>query len=1046
MKTERMCLSAALVLCLNAAAADVRVWQDTLTLPTYQEGPPNPNPPFDQFAGTRFSYPYTLRDSITDRRVEIKWRAVYLENEYLKCSVLPDIGGHLYTCIDKISGEPMFYANPSIKKAQIGYRGAWAAFGIEFNFPVSHNWVSMSPVDFTFAKNGDGSASVFVGNIDRPYGMQWTVELRLAPASTVLEERVTLYNRSDVRHRFYWWNNAGVRVWDDSKIWYPMRWSASHGFTDVDAWPVDSSGVDLSVIGNQKGGTVSRFVHGSREPFMGIYHPRTQTGVAHYADYADLPAKKIWSWGVDADGLDWRRALSDDNSAYVEVQAGLMRNQETYAFLEPRQSIHFTESWMPVRVIGGISRANLAGVLFLRRDKGGLVAGFNANQAVPGAKVRVLDGSRVLRADTVDLAPERTWKLEIADAPQSPLTLEIADAAGRILMRQTEGGYDWTPEAEVGTGAQPRPPADGPLATGTDLELNGNLPAAYEAYERALGQSPDDAALRVAAGRLSAALLRYQDAVRWLEPAQARATQNAEIAYYLGLAYQGLGRMRQARLEFEAARRMPRFRAAGSLKLGEVLAREGDLAGAARYLEEAFHTEPGDQRAVEEWLAVEHSLGRTPHAAKPALSLFLSGETGSDAERVLHIAAEYMRLGLWREALTVLSRVYPQVPLEQSEPGVPLPQQHPVVAYYRAFCHKKLGEPAASDYDLAAKLPTAYVFPYGAQTLEVMQAAVRERPRDATAHFLLGSLRMASGLTDAAIGEWRTAQQLNPALPVVAADLGRVLLYIKRDVPAAADAFRAGVAADPSNTEIYGGLGTALGILGRPAQEVVAALERYPDPQRMPAALVYYQALGYAEANQLDKARSMFQGRFFPREEGGTNVRQVWIRVRALEAERDAAGGNCEAALAIVDHIGEAVGQLAFTRDGLERFIGAAPNQAALGIAEARCGRADAAARRLQSLTAGSQLESLIFAYQLARQMPGFQAGEWTTRLQGAQRRTTGRGTGSSWNVAVEGILELDLGHTQEGRALIESALLMPDRNLAHHMAREAMRGIAGTH
>ena len=55
--------------------------------------------------------------------------------------MLPDIGGHLYTCIDKISGKSMFYANPSIKKAAISYRGAWAAFGIEFNFPVSHNWV-----------------------------------------------------------------------------------------------------------------------------------------------------------------------------------------------------------------------------------------------------------------------------------------------------------------------------------------------------------------------------------------------------------------------------------------------------------------------------------------------------------------------------------------------------------------------------------------------------------------------------------------------------------------------------------------------------------------------------------------------------------------------------------------------------------------------------------------------------------------------------------------------------------------------------------------
>ena len=903
----------------------------------------------------------------------------------------------------------------------------------------------MSPVDFTYAKNGDGSASVFVSNIDRPYGMQWTVELRLAPASTVLEERVTLFNRSDVRHRFYWWNNAGVRVWDDSRIWYPMRWSASHGFTDVDTWPVDSSGVDLSVIRNQTRGTVSRFVHGSREPFMGVYHPHTQTGVAHYADYADLPAKKIWSWGVDADGLDWRRALSDDNSAYVEVQAGLMRNQETYAFLEPRQSIHFTEYWMPVRAIGGISRANLAGVLYLHRENGSLVAAFNANRAVVGAKARVLDGRRLLREETVDLAPERTWKVEIASAPQSRLTLEIADAAGGTLMRQTEGEYDWTPESEIHPGAQPRPPAGGPLATGADLELNGNLPAAYDVYERALGQSPDDPALRVAAGRLAAALLRYQDAVRWLEPAQAAATQDAEIAYYLGLAYQGLGRTRQARLEFETARRMPRFRAAGSVKLGELLAREGDLALASRYLEEALHTEPGDQRALEEWIALERARGRTPQAAKPALSLFLSAETGSDAGRVLFIAAEYMRLGLWREALAVLSRTYPQVPPEEAEPGIPLPQQHPVVAYYRAFCRQKLGEPAAADYDLAAKLPTAYVFPYGAQTLEVMEAAVHERPRDATAHFLLGSLRMASGLTDAAIEEWRTAQQLNPSLPVVSADLGRVLLHIKRDVPAAADAFRAGVAADPSNTEIYAGLGTALGILGRPAQEVVAALERYPDPSKMPASLVYDQALGYAEVARFDKARAMFQGRFFPREEGGTNVRQVWIRVRTLEAESDAAGGRCDAALAIVDHIGEPVGQLAFTRDGLDRFIRAAPNQASLGSAEARCGRADAARRRLQQLTAAGDAESLVFAYQLARQIPGFQAAEWTARLQAVTRRTGGRGAGSSSNAAVNGILQLDLGHTQEGRALIESSLLMADRNLAHHLGRVALRSIAGT-
>jgi len=101
--------------------AQVRVWEDVLNLPVYEEGAPDPNPSFDQFAIDRFSYPYTLRKQITDQRTEHQWRAIYLENEYLKCSVLPDLGGHIYTCIDKISGQPMFYANPSIKTARIGY-------------------------------------------------------------------------------------------------------------------------------------------------------------------------------------------------------------------------------------------------------------------------------------------------------------------------------------------------------------------------------------------------------------------------------------------------------------------------------------------------------------------------------------------------------------------------------------------------------------------------------------------------------------------------------------------------------------------------------------------------------------------------------------------------------------------------------------------------------------------------------------------------------------------------------------------------------------
>jgi hypothetical protein len=104
--------------------------------------------------------------------------------------------------------------------------------------------------------------------------------------STLLESQATLNNRSDVRHRFYWWSNGGIQAWDDTRVCYPMRYSAAHGFADVDHWPVDSSGTDLSIVGNHTHGPVSRFVYGSREPFMGIWNPHTNACVAHFADYS----------------------------------------------------------------------------------------------------------------------------------------------------------------------------------------------------------------------------------------------------------------------------------------------------------------------------------------------------------------------------------------------------------------------------------------------------------------------------------------------------------------------------------------------------------------------------------------------------------------------------------------------------------------------------------------------------------------------------------------------------------------------------------------
>lgn len=1052
------------VLSGSLAAAQVQVWQGTLTLPTYEEAAPDPNPPFDQYTNSRFNYPYTLRDSLTNRRDDHAWRALFLENEYLKCSVLPDLGGHLYTCTDKISGQPMFYANPSIKKAAISYRGAWAAFGIEFNFPVSHNWVSLSPVDFAFGKEDDGSAFVQIGNVDRVYGMQWSVELVLRPRSTVLEERVTLNNRSDVRHRFYWWNNAGVQVWDDSRIQYPMRFTASHGFRDIEPWPVDADGTDLSIVKNQTKGPVSRFVYGSREPFMGVWNPHTHTGVVHYADYAQLPAKKIWSWGTDPDGLDWRKALSDNDSAYVEVQAGLFRNQETYAFLEPRQTIAFSEFWMPVREIGGISRANLAAVVHLSRQQKALIAALNVNQAVPQATLRLLAGNHEVFHEKADLNPRQTWshRLDNADDHQK-YTFELLDSKGSVLLRHTEDQYDWTPADQVQIGPQPSYRMPDPqhrtggdwLELGTEEELDGRLLVALQTYQDALARFPASMQGRKAAGRLCASLLRYDEAKDYLAPVYARDTTDAETSYYLGIAYEGLGPNDQARKSYEAAERLPAFRAAGGLRLAELSAREGNLKTAESYLRSVQHSAPDDPRAAEELAAVLQAEGKNEESqnlAKEWLArfperYFLLEQVGkpdlqhlaNDSERVLNVAAQYIRLGMYSQALNVLSREYPPAVADESEPGSLPPGKNPLVAYYRAYGRDKLSQPASADYSAAAQLPTNYVFPSRAEDLEVLRTATRLNPRDATAHYLLGTLYFSRGLTDNALSEWEQARALNPQIPVLHASLGRALLHEKDNPEAALKVFEEGLRTDPDNIELYTGMDQALSILQRPPQERVAALQRYPDKAHMPANLVYELILNLSEAGEFEKADALFHDRFFPREEGGTNVREVWLEVQMQRATAFSRSGQCSEAVNIVDHLAEPVPDLPFTHDGLEPFLRSARFSYLSGNVYRNCGAPDKARTSFERTAQASGLDNAVWAWKASQQLPNLDHSAAKQKLESTLAHSNIDDESTAWSLYNQAMLDRAVGNHEQAQKEFREALMAPDRLLAHHLTRLAL-------
>ena len=945
-----------------------------MMIPTSEEGLPDPNPPFDLFNTGRFpNYPYTLRHNLVDHRVPRKWRTLNLENEYLKCIVLPDLGGHVYTCIDKINGASIFYANPSIKYARVAYRGMWAALGIEFNFPVSHNWMTVSPVDFAMKRERNGGGSIWVGNIDRVYGMQWRVQLTLHPGCAYLEQKTALYNRSNTRHRFYWWTNAAVEVWDDSRILYPMEFTAGHGFADIDTWPVNLAGVDLSMVGNQKYGPVSRFSYASREPYMAVYHPRTQSGVVHYSSPLDLPTKKIWSWGSDEDGLDWRAALSDNHSAYVEVQAGLFRDQETYGFLEPQESRSFTECWIPIRELGGLSRANRDAVLNLDRravsaDTVALEVILNVTRELRNARVSVLEGLRTIAFARASLSPRKAFRKIFSGLPSSATyTIELRNELGEMLLQHTEGKYDFGSRENIQTGQQPTHEraseatfdADDFLVLATDQESNGELLVALKTYQRGLAQFPDSIALNRAAGRLEVALKENRVAVQHLSKALARVSSDHEAAYYLGQALAAEGDDRAARIHWEFAQQSGSYHAAAMMALAALESREGQRERALRIAQELVSNRPDLIQAGGMEVALLRALRRQAEARKrlgfwrqkdPTCSLLryealrlgandsvLLAHLAGDPERILEIAADYIRFGLYEDALDVLSREYPSGSAVVSEPGTLHPSSYPLITYYRGYCRYALGKDGRADFEAGSRMPTSFVFPNRAESFPVLRRAIEVNPDDATAHLLLGSLCLSGGMTGPAIQEWEAVRRISPATPTLHRSMGYTVLRSGGSPERAIEYFREGMSYDSQNVDLILGLEEAMDKAGRPAIERARTLQSFPGLQSAPSALVFRLVRLLAEAGEFDPAEKLLVNRFFAKEEGGTDVREIYVTLRLKLAKSLAAQGQYGAALRIVHHLGEPVASLPFTTRRLGPFVASNTARQAMEEIEAMC-------------------------------------------------------------------------------------------------------------
>ena len=107
----------------------VKVWRETVFIPTYETGPQDTHPMFLEnrvYQGsTGAVYPYGVTDTLSDSKTEKAWQAVWLENDYLKIMILPELGGRVQKAFDKVKQRDFVYHNEVIKPALVGLLGPW---------------------------------------------------------------------------------------------------------------------------------------------------------------------------------------------------------------------------------------------------------------------------------------------------------------------------------------------------------------------------------------------------------------------------------------------------------------------------------------------------------------------------------------------------------------------------------------------------------------------------------------------------------------------------------------------------------------------------------------------------------------------------------------------------------------------------------------------------------------------------------------------------------------------------------------------------------
>nr|BFF21236.1 DUF5107 domain-containing protein [Promicromonospora thailandica] len=936
----------------RAAAA----WEAPLTLTTYEPLPPDRFPAYldrrvYQGSSGRV-YPLPFHHQIADEPHPREWRAVHLENEWLRVVVLPELGGRIHVARERGTGRDFFWTNPVIKPALVGLAGPWVAGGVELNWPQHHRPATYLPVDVEIEEEADGAVVVWCSDHDPFTRMKGMHGVRLRPGSAVLELAVRLYNRSELPQSFLWWANVAAKVDNHYQSFFPhdVTWVADHARRAVTAFPHADRpyyGVDYPALAASGGDRLDWYRNipvptsymglNSAEEFFGGYDHAAGLGFVHLADRALSPGKKQWTWGNAAFGHAWDANLADDGSHYVELMAGVFTdNQPDFALLAPGETKVFSQLWYPFRDVGPVDRATPDAAVRLERRDGTARVGVVVSRPLDDLTVTLTaDGARPT-ADVVSADPTRPVLLERdVAAGTGPLTVTVTHG-GRTLVAWTETpeGADRGPEPDPAE----EPPAPEDIGTveelalvAAHLDLYRHATRAPEPYWRAaLDRDPGHVDSLVGLGRRAYAAGDAEEARDLLERAVGRLTRlhrsprDTTALYLLGLAREALGDEVGAYAAYAQASWARAWRAPAGYRMARLDARAGRYADALGRLDDVRRTEPDHLQALALTVVCHGRLRRHDAAAAvlaAARSLdpldawlrHLDGRPATDdAQTLLDVAIELADVGEHDAALACLDEA------EAREDHRPAGQTavRPLLAYHRAHVLRLSGRPeeAAAERARAQGLDATWCFPGRLADVAVLREAADADPRDARARSLLGHWTYAAGRRADALALWRAAADLDPDDVVAWRNIGLAAVNHERDLATAADAYERACAAAPGDARLRYERDQLAALTGAaPAARLTRLLE--PGAGALDRDDLAVEALHLMiTVGRSAEALTILGGRrLHPWEGGEGQALLAWDRAhvhRALDALADGragdAVGHVRAALAPPPNLGEA--------------------------------------------------------------------------------------------------------------------------------------------